>query len=345
MVEYQPNEKTTGTTVSDNPKRKISIISYKDLLEKDIQPIEYFVDEIIPKSALVYVYGPPGSFKTNFLLYLSLRGSQGDNIFEFDVKEPFKTVWIDEENRDIGMKDKLRKLSTALMIKPEQLTDNVFMISNNFNILFDRGLLEEVIKKFKPDIVVVDSIAKVFPLNEREEKDVKKIFSALNPLMSKYHVTFILIHHCRKLFNNQTSRGMEDISGSREFSAMADSMVYLEDMGGNKFMLKQTKNRYSSKCSSLNFEVFGNKDELSLLYLGKVVDKYNKKMQEYKEEIRKWINSQNCKEFKRGTIMGSMKEAGFKSERNLDYALKNMVEKNELSKSKKFGYYDVVKIE
>lgn len=342
MVDTQSNKKTNPTTPERIPEPKL--LTYSELSAKDIPDIEYLVEPLIPKSALVYCYGPPGSFKSNFMLYTSIVGTKNDNLLEqFKIKKPFKTLYIDEENREIGMKDKLNKLSIGLAIEPTK--NNYAWISSGFKLIDTTSLiqLEEIIKNKKIDLVIIDSVAKVFTLNERDETFVKLIYKALEPLMSKYGVTFVLIHHTRKLGLNQTKRGMEDISGSREFSAHADSMIYIEsnDKRGS-FTLKQTKNRYSDKCYSLNFTVTGDVNSMVVENPIRIVDEYKEKYIQNSKQILLWVESKNLKEFKRKECIKAMKEIGI-SPSYVDKTLKYMVKEEILDNKQKFGFYMVVK--
>lgn len=245
-------------------------ITYKGLLEKDIPPIEYLVDKIIPKAMFLYMYGPPGSFKTNFLLYVSLLGLKGQDVFNYEVKAPFKTLWIDEENRDIGMKEKLRKFQSTVKVSEEDLAKNNFIICQGINILSEVDLknIEKIIEKEKPNLLVIDSIAKVFRADERDEGHVKFIFQKLNPIIVKHGVTIILIHHTRKKQQGQSHYSMEDLSGSREFGAHADGMLCLEAYRRNEFKLQQTKNRYGELMEPINFEIESDEDSIGIHYIG-----------------------------------------------------------------------------
>jgi len=301
----------------------IESISADKLLKLNIPNVEYLVDGIVPKSGIIYCFGPPGSFKTNFLLYLSMKGALGHTVFDFNIKQKFKTLWLDEENRKIGMKDKIMKLKNGMNIENDDLENINILISEGFNILNKISLdtLDFYIRKHKPNLVVIDSIAKVFPLSERNEGDVRKIYTFLKPFIIKYNVAFMLIHHARKKNFMQFSRGMEDISGSREFAAMADSILLLDEMKNGSYMLKQVKNRYSQKVYAENFEVVGDDDMMKLVYTGKVKDKYLAKALEVQYAIEKWIKDNKIKSFKRKDIVEVMKSEGFK-ESNIDRALK-----------------------
>ena len=138
----------------------------------------------------------------------------------------------------------------------------------------------------------------------------------------------------------QFTRDIEDISGSREFAAMADSILLLDEMTNGKYMLKQVKNRYFQKVYAENFEVTGDDNEMRIIYTGKAKDKYLAKALEVKYAIRKWIKDKNIKLFKRKDAVEIMKTEGFK-ESNIDSALKILKSSGELEGN--FGEY-IVKI-
>jgi len=309
------------------------------LREKDLPKISYLVEGIIPKNGLVYCFGSAGSFKTNFLMYTAMCSALGENSLDFKT-EKFRTLWLDEENREIGMRDKVDKIANGLEIDNKILDDHIeILISDGFNILKSDSLirLEEAIKEFKPQLVVIDSIAKVFPLSERDEKDVRRIYGVLRPMIEKHNVTFVLIHHARKKNIMQNGRDMEDISGSREFASMADSIILLESMKAGVFMLKQVKNRYNSKTYAVNFEVSGDDEAIYVNFTGMVKDKYLDRMNKCKEELVKWAESKGIKEFKRKEALDAMLEVGHKQS-NIDAALKSLKE-NEVD-----GVYGIYKI-
>lgn len=300
----------------------------KEFLNADIPPIEYLVDKIIPKASLIYVYGPPASFKTNWLIFCSLKLIKGNNIFNFNVKKPKKVLWIDEENREIGMHDKLKKITKGMNFDINNTNSEcAIFYSNNFNILniADIKSLEHYIKEGQFDLVVIDSIAKVFPLSERDERDVRQIYSMLKPLMDNYNTSFVIIHHTRKLYQGQKSRNMEDISGSREFAAMADSMLYLQAVGNNKFMLKQTKNRYDKNIKSINFTVESGEKSLIIKFKGLAKENIEKVADKIKYKITDWLIKHPKASYKTITIIKAMKKEGWKDD-SIRKAIKMLID-------------------
>jgi RecA-family ATPase len=322
----------------------VKLPSFTEQMNKDIPPVGYLIDEIIPRAGVVFIFGPPGSFKTNFLLYACMRGADGQDVCGFEVKKSFKTLWIDEENRDIGMKEKILKISNGIDFNNAKcLDDNYISVCRDFQVIgpVQTDWLRQVIIKYKPDMVVIDSVAKVFPFDERDESQVKLIFTQLKPIIVKFGVTIVLIHHARKRHYDQESIELEDVAGSREFSAMADSIVLIEEKRAGFYLLKQVKNRYGQKCMAINFTVDGDKEKLIVEYSGTVRDAYRKKAEAIAIDLQMWIKEKNIATFTRKDAQEAMVELKH-SESNIDNGLKILVDRGELTKPTR-GKFEVIK--
>jgi len=307
----------------------MTVRTAKELMDSSIPKISYLVNDIIPRESICIVAGPPKSFKSNLLLYLALCGTTGEKVLSYDVENKFTTLYIDEENRDIGMKDKLehfvRRMPEADLSKLYITSDSKFIMSSKEK---HEWLCSEL-ERLKPDLVIIDSISKVFVLDERNEQDVKKLYLQFGGLVQKYHTTFIFIHHCRKKNFLQNSRDLEDISGSREFGAACDSVILLEDKGKSCYNLKQVASRYSSKAFAIQFEVISDVDETGEEYFyivskGAVRDSYIKKADLIAEEIKHWFEEANLTKKKRSEIIKEMVDRGY-SESNIKNALQKLV--------------------
>jgi len=246
-------------------------MTFTEFLKKDLPPIEYLVDKILVKGGITYFYGPPESFKTTLLLHIATKGYYGEKIFEYEVKKPFRTLWIDEEQGEIGIQDKLRKVSKG--IGKTNFDKNVIWIFNDINILNKKHIEEmtDVIEKNDISLIVIDSLAKVFMGNERDESEVKYIFTRLKPLIEK-GISIVIIAHTRKMQQGQDHRDLEDLSGSRELGAQCVGALLLYQYEPNGYCLNQTKCRYGLKTEPINFETVGNEDTIELRYLGLASD-------------------------------------------------------------------------
>ena len=237
---------------------KRTTISLKDLCKKDLPPIEYYVDKLIMKRGITYLYGPAESFKSGGLMYMCIKGSRGEDFLNFKIEKPFRTLWIDEEMDDSQIKDKAIKLC-----KGEQCN-----VPSDIHIVQERGFsimektdiaeLERLIKELKVNVVVMDSFAHVFYLNEKDEQLAKHIPRVLKPLIKKYGVSFVFIHHTRKRRSDQGVYTLEDMSGSRELGAHSDTAFSMEGIGPDTFLITAQKvrnNKHPDK--NAKFKVLG----------------------------------------------------------------------------------------
>lgn len=327
------------TTVSG-----FNLISAQTLFNKELPKIEYLVDKLIIKRGLTYFVGPPASFKTGLLLLSSILGATKTNVLGFKVDKPFRTLFIDEENGQIGTKDKLVKLLNGAGIDIKELSDNklFFSIISGFQITqpyIDK--LIDVIKQYKPDLIVIDNIARCMVGNERDEQDVTKILGLLKPLIETYEISIVIIHHTRK--NNDNN--LESISGSRDFGAQCDNAFLLQQCGKRNdiktFLLKQVKCKHNVEIDSINFNVYGNDNTLHVEYLGTAKDNMKSIVQKIRYDLVEWLVRNKRKEYKTKELTGAMISLGYKDS-SIRTAIDELVRENMLV-NPKYGFYSVAK--
>jgi len=327
-------------------------LSYDDIELLSIEPVEYLVEPIIPRAGLTYFYGPPGACKTSLLMYLTLLGSVGRSVFGYKVSRPFTTLWIDEETGDIGLKEKVVSIRRGLPIGLEKEIGEIPFDGTRWRASFPsrlhskepfvldkktcNGWLEQMINLYHPDLIVIDSISKVFTYDEKDKNEVAKIHTYLKPLMTKYGVAFVIVHHTRKLSQGQYKRGPEDIRGSAEFEAQADSMVLLEETKTpSTFMLRHTKARYSKKTGPITFRLMDGGGMLVFEYEEEYRHERISKLGTAAVAIRRVYSCK--KEFKREEAIEIFVEQGHKKT-DIVNALRKMVTEGELVNEKR-GYY------
>lgn len=330
-------------------------LSFDEIDTLAIEPVEFLVAPILPRAGLTYFYGPPGACKTSFLMYLTLLGSVGRSVFKYGVPRPFTTLWIDEETGDIGLKEKVTSIRKGLPIGLDKEVGEIAFDGSKWRACFPSplhpkahfvltkemcaGWLEPMINYNHPDLIVIDSISKVFPFDERDKTEVAKIHTYLKPLMTKHRVAFAIVHHTRKLSQGQYYRGPEDIRGSAEFEAQADSMVLLEETKTpSTFMIRHTKARYSKKTGPITFKLTEGERMLFFEYEGDYRDERVTKQGLAASAIRRVYSD---KEFKREDAIEIIAEQGHK-ESDIINSLKKMVIDKELNNEKR-GYYTWLK--
>ena len=316
------------------------LIGIQSLCKKDLPPIQYLVDDFIIKAGLTYVVGPPASFKTGLMLLTAISGACRKNVINFKIRKPFKTLFIDEENGIINTKDRIVKLLHGLNVdvfKEIKNTDIIF--SNISNFLFVKlhvNALEKLIKKYKPDLIIIDNIARCLKGSERDEQDVSMILGLIKPLIEEYGVSFVIIHHNRK-GNGKT---LEDISGSRDFGGQCDNAFMLKQYKKygivKSFVLTQVKSKYGLEMDAINFSVSGD-DKLSVYYEGTASENIQNIVDSIKQELMLWIMDNPSTTYKTIELINAMKDNNFKDD-SIRKAIKLIVSDKILSYAKKGVY-------
>jgi len=275
---------------------KLETITATELFEMDIPPIGHIVENLFEEESLIYIGGPPGSFKTGFMLFLSLCLATKEECMGMKIPKPLNILFIDEENGLRRTKNKLRRLMLTMGIKK---CDNIHFLSlKGFKINRVTGMLgirelEEFIKEKSIDVVIIDSLARTFWGKEQDVTDVKKIHDLLKPILEKYHTTFFLLHHLKK-GDKFLPKTLEDLRGSGDIGAQCDQAFLFDttfanlEKGEMTFSVVNAKQKDDIGGGGFNFIVKGKPgtDELRVLFGGTIEDNveraYNKCILEIK---------------------------------------------------------------
>lgn len=112
----------------------------------------------------------------------------------------------------------------------------------------------QLLERYKPDVVVIDSLSLMIDGDLSDDKAVKPAFDFLKKARNHYDFSAVLVHHHRKKANDATSRKspntQSDIYGSYYITAQIDFALDLEQIGDDfEFGTISTsllKNRYSA---------------------------------------------------------------------------------------------------
>lgn len=173
----------------------------------------------IVKGSLILVGGDPGIGKSTLLLQMCRNlAAQKKKILYVSGEESTKQIKIRAE--------RLGKFSGELLLLSET----------------DLDLIEEVIRKQCPEIVIIDSIQTMF----REEvgsspgsvSQVRETCSALMQIGKKQGISIFIVGHV-------TKEGV--VAGPRVLEHMVDTVLYFEGDGGLSYrFLRGAKNRFGS---------------------------------------------------------------------------------------------------
>ena len=199
---------------------KLETINAEDLQNRTYEPTPFLVDELIPEG-LHILAGAPKIGKSWLALWLCLCVSQGQPLWNFATTQG--------EVLYLSLEDSFQRIQTRLFDLTEDAPSTL-----HFAIMADtlKHGLEQQIEQFlteHPDtkLVVIDTLQRVRSTGNDSNlyaNDYQDI-GLLKQLADKRHIAILLIHHLRKLHDDDP---MNMISGSTGLSGAADSTFVLQ---------------------------------------------------------------------------------------------------------------------
>ena len=200
--------------------KKLETMTAEQLQSAPYSPVPFLVDELLPEG-LHILAGAPKIGKSWLALWLCLCVSQGQPLWNFAVTQG--------EVLYLSLEDSYRRIQSRLFDLTEDAPPTL-----HFAIMADtlKHGLEQQIEQFLTEhpttkLVVIDTLQRVRSagsdsnLYANDYQDV----GLLKQLADKHHIAVLLIHHLRKLHDDDP---MNMISGSTGLSGAADSTFVLQ---------------------------------------------------------------------------------------------------------------------
>ena len=199
---------------------KLETITAEDLQNRTYEPTPFLVDELIPEG-LHILAGAPKIGKSWLALWLCLCVAQGQALWNFATTQG--------EALYLSLEDSFQRIQTRLFDLTEDAPPTL-----HFAIMTDtlKHGLEQQIEQFLMEhpttkLVVIDTLQRVRGTGSDSNlyaNDYHDI-GILKQLADKRHIAILLIHHLRKLRDDDP---MNMISGSTGLSGAADSTFVLQ---------------------------------------------------------------------------------------------------------------------
>ena len=199
---------------------KLETITAEDLQNRTYEPTHFLVDELIPEG-LHILAGAPKIGKSWLALWLCLCVAQGQALWNFATTQG--------EALYLSLEDSFQRIQMRLFDLTEDAPPTL-----HFAIMADtlKHGLDQQIEQFlteHPDtkLVVIDTLQRVRGTGSDSNlyaNDYQDI-GILKQLADRRHIAILLIHHLRKLHDDDP---MNMISGSTGLSGAADSTFVLQ---------------------------------------------------------------------------------------------------------------------
>lgn len=246
-------------------------------------PDERFVvgSGLVPFGGLVFVGGPPKSYKSFLLLTMALQMSCGVPIFgactkhagttsfRFPVVRPMKVLIVEQELGLVDDRDRLMPMFNSLDEKHRDLIDknlDIEAATFGMNTLVrldneeaDRHVLSNIIEKVAPDILILDPLSMFHRQNENHAQDMSILMRNLAVIRNRFKLKATIIsHHTSKPRhddNGFTADGPDLLRGSSVLFASGDSYIMVSKLSGDRVRLDFTLRRHrpiSSMIAAIN---------------------------------------------------------------------------------------------
>ena len=203
-----------------NYNTSLSTINGKHLMEKDVKPVRYIVDDLIPAGVLMLA-GSPKIGKSWMSLWLCLSVANGTDVWELKSHK-CDVLYMALEDSENRLQTRLRKLNMPV---PE----NIHFALTSGDL--DSGLLYQLDDFMcnHPDtgLIVIDIFQKIrgslkegtLYANDCKEMNMLKAFA------DKHNIAVVLVHHAKK---GSESDPQDTISGTNGIAGSADNNLILK---------------------------------------------------------------------------------------------------------------------
>jgi RecA-family ATPase len=210
----------------------MKLYTIKELLAYIAPPKECYVGNnhlpIVERGKRFLIFGHPSSWKSMIMYYTTLCVASGKPWFGHQTMYG-RVLNIQLEDDLTDSQDKIGKMMRSMEMAP--LTDDAIHFSydkNKFGTGYGINELEQVVKLYKPNIIIIDPLYKVFTGRLTDEYDVRQFQDKLEQLQDKYHFALILVHHSKKatiMDGVAINIGSDGVLGSALWEAWLDTMV------------------------------------------------------------------------------------------------------------------------
>ena len=176
-----------------------SVISGVDADNAIIEPTKMVIDKLIPKAVCGIIAGTTGSNKSFLVMQMGMSIANDEDYFlEFEIKEKgLSVLLVDTEIGENLLKERYQQIQENFDWKEGSERFNMISrIGTNAEIWPD---LEESIKRFKPNVVIIDCLYNAISIKDiTKSVNIFPLTEQLNKLRNRYSLTLFCVHHLNK---------------------------------------------------------------------------------------------------------------------------------------------------
>lgn len=255
-------ESSKAATSPADQKVDFEPISFSELSNMQIPPIEWLVEKLITEESITILSGRPSSYKTWIMLHLAIQLAKGEPLFGQLSTIRTNVLIIDEESG-------LRRLKAWLsrLTRDENLPIS-FVSSKDFKLTAES--VPKIIafcEKNDIKMVMFDSLVRMHTANENEASAMAGVGELLKKIKNE-GISVFLTHHHRKQISGDPS---QDMRGSSDILALLDCHL---SVSRKEKVLTIMQNKLRDEEETKPFEVVVKRDDnsnsTSFEYVGEI---------------------------------------------------------------------------
>lgn len=243
-----------NNSVSQNSKKlNEDVKDFYTFNERTPKEIEWLWKPYIVKGNINIIMGDGGLGKSYLITWLVSAISKGAKIpFSNDCFKKGKSILQNAED------DPDATILPRLMLNDVDVSQiGAFNEENEFLKIQQIKRLEDRIKEFKPEVVVLDPIQSfVGDININSQNEVKNALKPLKQLAQKYNCAIIMIMHLNK---NNSAKASQRANGSTEFITSSRSAILITENPENTeerlFIPIKTNLMKENEKNTLSFKI------------------------------------------------------------------------------------------
>jgi archaellum biogenesis ATPase FlaH len=334
-ISKRHNEKSQSQSIytSDFPTfGDDKVITLSEFLNKEYPKANWIVDDLIPQNGITCISGAPKVGKSILTLYIALRISRGNELFDTYPTLKSKILYISKDEPEFLTNSRLKSF-----VGDNQVLDENFYFSSFNDIYFDNRKFSEGILSYALQkgikVIIIDSFRRIFKGDENSSQIINEVQQNLK-LLTNAGLTVIFIHHHGKegFFSK---KGGDKLRGSSDILAMVDSLLMLEKVADKRIKIDQAAIRQKEPIRPFVIEIT-NDPCLDIKYLGEVDEETTKK-----EDTKEYILSLLADDTPRiqKEILEILKTQYAVGETTIKMSIKELFETKLILKNDKNQYY------